>query len=94
MFTESLTPKTLVMTNVGKLFGIILGMIMDGMATGTEVDDWADGTFVIHAFLLYVCEILVLSAILSANTTIPRQCIGARSLLLCRMGVETARPIR
>lgn len=52
MFTESLTPKTLVMSNVTKLFGIILGMIMDGMATGTSVNDWANGTFVIHAFLL------------------------------------------
>lgn len=52
MATESLTPKTLLMTNTMKLFGIILGMIMDGMATGTSLNEWADGTFVIHALLV------------------------------------------
>lgn len=52
MATESLTPKLLVVGNTIKLFGIILGMIMDGMATGTSVNSWADGTFVIHAILV------------------------------------------
>lgn len=51
MATESLTPRTLLFSNTIKLFGIILGMIMNGMATGTSLNDWADGTFVIHALL-------------------------------------------
>lgn len=52
MATESLTPKILVVCNTIKLFGIVLGMIMDGMATGTSLNSWADGTLVVHAFLV------------------------------------------
>lgn len=39
------------MTNLFKLVGVVLSMIMDGMVTGTSLDGWTDGTLVIHGLL-------------------------------------------
>lgn len=50
--TESLTPKAMMMTNLCKLIGVVLSMIMDGMVTGTSLDGWTDGTLVVHGLLL------------------------------------------
>lgn len=50
--TEGLTPKTLLVTSLVKLFGAVLCMIMDGMVTGTSLDGWSDGILVIHSLLL------------------------------------------
>ncbi|PSR77756.1 hypothetical protein BD289DRAFT_486362 [Coniella lustricola] len=52
--TEALTPKTMLVSNVIKLFGVTLSMIMDGMVSGSSLDGWSDGMFVIHA-LLVIC---------------------------------------
>lgn len=49
---ECLTPKNLLSANLAKLFGVILCMIMDGLVTGTDLNGWADGTFVIHSLLM------------------------------------------
>ncbi|KAJ4422635.1 hypothetical protein N0V82_002754 [Gnomoniopsis sp. IMI 355080] len=49
---ETLTPKILLAANMVKLFGVILSMIMDGLVTGTDLSSWADGTLVIHSFLI------------------------------------------
>lgn len=49
---ETLTPKILLAANMVKLFGVILSMIMDGLVTGTDLSSWADGTLVIHSFLM------------------------------------------
>lgn len=50
--TEGLTPKTMLVTNLVKLFGGVLCMIMDGMVTGTSLDGWSDGTLVTHGLLM------------------------------------------
>lgn len=49
---ECLTPKNLLSANLAKLFGVILCMIMDGLVTGTDLNGWADGHFVIHSLLM------------------------------------------
>lgn len=53
MVTEGLTPKTMLVTNLIKLGGVVLCMIMDGMLTGTALEGWTDGILVIHSLLVY-----------------------------------------
>jgi len=50
--TESLTPKVILASNLVKLFGVAVSMIMDGLITGTELNGWAEGTLVIHSLLM------------------------------------------
>lgn len=52
MITKGLTPKAMLVTNLVKLVGGVLCMIMDGMVTGTSLDGWSDGTLVIHSLLM------------------------------------------
>lgn len=49
---EALTPKTLLVCSLLKLGGVVLSMIMDGIVTGSALNAWADGTFVIHSLLM------------------------------------------
>lgn len=50
--TEGLTPKMMLVTNLVKLVGGLLCMIMDGMVTGTSLDGWSDGTLVLQSLLM------------------------------------------
>lgn len=52
MVTEGLTPKMMLLTNLVKLVGGLLCMIMDGMVTGTSLDGWSDGTLVLQSLLM------------------------------------------
>lgn len=49
---RALTPTMMLVTNLIKLVGVILSMIMDGMVLGTTLTVWSDGTLVIHSFLM------------------------------------------
>lgn len=50
--TETLTPKIVLASNLVKLFGIAVSLIMDGLITGTTLNGWAEGTLVIHSLLV------------------------------------------
>ncbi|KAH8757332.1 hypothetical protein F5883DRAFT_160930 [Diaporthe sp. PMI_573] len=51
-FAEALTPKEMVVSNLIKLVGSIVSMIMGGLMSDTDLSSWTTGTQVIHGLLI------------------------------------------
>lgn len=51
-FAEALTPKEMVVSNLIKLVGSIVSMIMGGLMSDTDLSSWTIGTQVIHGLLM------------------------------------------
>lgn len=51
-FSEALTPKEVMISNLVKLVGTILAMIMDGVMAGTGLWKWSIGTEVANGLAM------------------------------------------